>query len=80
MSRRFVLQRKADYTGMSGTGDVAEGVEFEDGTCAMRWKELPEDDPNYIRGVRATTVIYSSADSIEALHGHNGFTVVQWVD
>lgn len=78
--RRFVLNRKADLTGMSGTGDVAEGVEFEDGTCAMRWKELPTDDPNYIRGVRATTVIYQNAASIEALHGHGGFTVVHWVD
>ena len=35
--RAFVLQRNEDETGVSGTGIVAEGVEFSDGTVALRW-------------------------------------------
>src|SRR3546814_16869061 len=30
-SRRFVLRRHHDMSGVSGTGDVADGVEFPDG-------------------------------------------------
>jgi hypothetical protein len=35
--RPFVLRRLVDETGVSGTGVVAEGVEFSDGTVALRW-------------------------------------------
>lgn len=78
--RRFHLHRVADATGISGTGIVGEGVEFTDGTTVMRWRELPEDDPNYIRGVRATTVVYPSVDAVLALHGHNGWSRIDWID
>lgn len=76
--RMFEVVRTEDITGISGTGIVAEGVEFSDGTVAMRWKEVPEDSPNYLRGVRATTVIHQNIKSVEALHGHNGATTVEW--
>lgn len=76
--RMFEVVRTEDITGISGTGIVAEGVEFSDGTVAMRWKEVPEDHPNYLRGVRATTVIHQNIKSVEALHGHNGATTVEW--
>lgn len=33
---RFELVRDVDVTGISGTGVVAEGVEFSDGTVALR--------------------------------------------
>lgn len=36
--RTFELHRVEDETGISGTGIVAEGVIFGDGTCAMRWR------------------------------------------
>lgn len=78
--RRFVVSRDRDVTGVSGTGTVAEGVEFSDGTAVVRWRELPEDHPHYQRGVRATTVVFPSAAAVEALHGHNGATRLVWLD
>jgi len=35
--RRFHLRRIEDESGVSGTGIVTEGIQFSDGTCAMRW-------------------------------------------
>ncbi|TCC22217.1 hypothetical protein E0H58_23865 [Kribbella speibonae] len=68
--RRFVLRRTVDVTGVSGTGDVAEGVEWSDGTVALRW-----------RGKWATTVVWDyGLDALLAVHGHNGSTVVAWLD
>lgn len=63
----FDLERLEDETGVSGTGIVAQGVEFDDGTIAMRW----------LTKLRSTA-IYQSAKELEAIHGHNGKTVVQW--
>jgi hypothetical protein len=67
--RRFYLERLEDVSGVSGTGVVVEGVEFSDGTCAYRWIS------NY-----ATTVIADSIEIIERVHGHDGRTVVRWLD
>lgn len=68
--RRFVLRRAVDISGVSGTGDVAEGVEWSDGTVAVRW-----------RGKWATTVVWDyGLDALLAVHGHNGHTVVRWLD
>lgn len=36
--RRFYLARKEDVTGVSGTGRVADGVEFENGVVCLTWK------------------------------------------
>lgn len=76
----FTLVRDEDVTGLSGTGAVGDGVVFPDGTTAMRWRELPTDHPNYIRGVRATTVVYPNVDAVYALHGHSGATRIVWKD
>jgi len=67
--RRFELHRDTDETGISGTGIVAEGVEFTDGHCAMRW--LPE-----IR----STAFYDSLSDLEHIHGHNGRTRIVVLD
>lgn len=67
--RRFVLRRMEDETGVSGTGDVAEGVVFSDGTAAMRW-----------RTAQTSTAIYSSIEALEAIHGHGGRTQVVFTD
>lgn len=71
MLRRFYLERKEDPTGMSGTGRVAEGVEFENGMVAWSWLS-----PN------ATVTIANSITQVEKLHSHNGKdpTKVVWVD
>ncbi len=78
--RRFLVVRDQDVTGLSGTGVVAEGVEFTDGTTVVRWRELPHDSEHYQRGVRATTVTFPNVGAVEALHGHGGATRVDWLD
>jgi hypothetical protein len=61
--RTFHLNRVEDETGVSGTGIVAQGVVFDDGTCVLRW--LTEN--------RSTT-IFESLATLEAIHGHGGKT------
>jgi len=67
--RRFELHREVDASGTSGTGVVAEGVEFTDGTAALRWKVQLK-----------STAVYNNVVELEAIHGHNGQTKVVWID
>jgi len=67
--RRFRLLRHVDVSGVSGTGVVAEGVEFSDGSAALRW-----------HGDYPTTTVWESIGSLVAVHGHQGATVVEWID
>lgn len=67
--RAFVLQRTEDISGVSGSGIVAEGVEFADGVCAMRW----------LTPIRSTAV-YDSLEDLRAIHGHNGATETVYID
>lgn len=67
--RRFHLQRNVDITGASGTGRVADGVLWPDGTATLRWK-----------GERASTVNWDRIGDAEAIHGHGGHTVIVWDD
>lgn len=70
MFRRFVLQRSEDVSGVSGTGQVAEGVEFSNGVCVVSWK-----------GVHPSTVVYHQGiQDVIAVHGHEGRTVVEYLD
>jgi hypothetical protein len=64
----FVLDRSEDVTGVSGTGVVAEGIQFSDGSCALRW----------CVGEHRSTVIWSSIEAVKAIHGHDGKTVVRF--
>lgn len=64
--RTFRLERDEDVTGISGTGTVAEGVEFSNGKVAICW----------ISGEHQSTVVWDSIDSVEAIHGHGGKTRV----
>lgn len=66
----FQLHRTEDISGISGTGTVAEGVQFTDGTVAVRW--LNKD-------IRPTTVIHDDIESVITLHGHGGATQVVWL-
>lgn len=70
--KRFVLKRIVDETGVSGTGVVAEGVKFSDGTVCLRWltKQRPSSLVFYETGIA----------SVEEIHGHGGSTVVEWID
>jgi hypothetical protein len=67
--KRFELHRAVDETGVSGTGLIAEGVEFSDKTACMRWRTHTN-----------STTVYDSMSDLEKIHGHNGQTKVVWVD
>lgn len=67
--RRFQLHRDKDVTGFSGTGIVADGVRFPDGTAAMRW-----------RGKHRSTVVWEDLADAMVVHGHDGATRLVWVD
>lgn len=73
--RMFTLHRHADPSGISGTGVVAEGVQFSDGVVCLRW--LPAGTARSDR-VRPTTTVHDDIDSVEALHGHGGDTLIVW--
>jgi hypothetical protein len=67
--RTFILLRHHDASGVSGTGTVAEGVEFSDCRCALRWVA-----PN----APASTGTYDSIEDVVRIHGHGGATSVVW--
>ncbi len=66
--RTFDLNRVEDETGVSGTGIIAEGVEFTNGTCALVW----------LTEVHSIAAIYDSIDTLVKIHGHGGMTIVEW--
>lgn len=57
---------------------VAEGVQFTDGTVALRWLEAPAIYDR-ARGVRPTTVIHETIFSVIALHAHDGARRIVWL-
>lgn len=68
MMRLFQLLRDEDISGVSGTGTVAEGVEFSDGRVVVRW----------VVGGHRSIVVWDSIGDVEAVHGHGGSTIVVW--
>ena len=69
--RRFKLIRDKDLSGLSGTGHVADGVEFDDGCVVMRWRtEWPTSVVFHDRGIESVTLV----------HGHNGASHIEWID
>lgn len=68
--KRFELHRDVDETGVSGTGVVAEGIEFSDGTAALRWRTVPF----------TSTAVYNNMAELETIHGHGGLTRVVWLE
>lgn len=68
--RVFRLVRRVDVSGVTGEGTIAEGCEFADGTVALRWHEPHPSTAVWERGVPA----------VLAVHGHDGATVVEWLD
>lgn len=67
--RRFVLRRITDASGVSGEGIVAEGIRFSNGQAVLHWLSQ-----------LSSVAVYHSADVLVAAHGHNGDTVLEWVD
>ncbi len=70
MSRRFELHRHVDPSGVSGTGVVADGVEFPGGVVVLRWRGRYPSVVVHERGLAA----------VEAIHGHDGATSIVLLD
>ena len=69
--RRFYLKRDEDVNGVSGTGRVADGVEFDNGLVSITWKsEYP------------SITVFQSITVVEKIHTHKGKdkTKIVWVD
>jgi len=66
--RVFKLVRREDVSGVSGTGEIAEGVEFMDGTVVLKWL-VP-------LGHSGGFSIFKTLDDVRAIHGHDGRTQV----
>ena len=67
--KRFILNRKKDATGVSGTGLVASGIQFNDGSIAMRWNSKTP-----------TTELLESLEDLLRIHGHGGASEVSFID
>lgn len=67
--KRFKLNRIEDVSGVSGTGVVAYGVMFSDRTAALRWCSA-----------LSSLAVYTDIDDVVSIHGHNGATVLEFID
>lgn len=67
--RRFYLYRGEDETGISGTGVVADGVQWQDGTATLKWL-----------GEHSSEVSWRAMPDVVHIHGHGGKTMVVWRD
>ncbi|NEQ48586.1 MAG: hypothetical protein F6K11_00420 [Leptolyngbya sp. SIO3F4] len=63
-SRTFYLQRNEDWSGISGTGLVAVGFEF-DQLAMLHWLDQ-----------HGSTFWYESVAMVERVHGHEGRTII----
>ncbi|MFK4090026.1 hypothetical protein ACI2LF_38295 [Kribbella sp. NPDC020789] len=66
-ARLFRLVRHADASGLRGTGTLAEGVEWSDGSVALRW-----------RGPWASTSSWDRIEAVLAVHAADGRTLLHW--
>lgn len=67
---RLKLRRHEDVSGVSGLGNVADGVLWPDGTASIRW-----------RGEHPSVVFWDRGRvSVEFVHGHDGRTEIVLVD
>jgi len=67
--RLFNLRRLEDESGVSGTGVIAEGVEFAHGEVALSWLT-----------VHRSMGFYPNIKELINIHGHGGKTVVDWIE
>lgn len=69
LSRRFHLERVEDASGVSGTGVVAQGVEWSNGSVTLCWLTAV-----------SSICVYANMHAVEVIHGHGGRTRVVWDD
>lgn len=70
LPRRFALQRRRDVSGVSGTGLVAFDTVYPTGRTTLAW----------CVGDVASVSVYDSPEQVEKIHGHDGATVLVWID
>ncbi|MGW4114803.1 hypothetical protein ACWEFJ_28345 [Actinosynnema sp. NPDC004786] len=68
--RLFRLHRDQDVSGVSGTGYVADGVLWPDGSATVHWRGEWRTDASHPAGM----------PSVRAVHGHGGATRIVWAD
>ncbi|WP_206302713.1 hypothetical protein [Streptomyces sp. WAC 01529] len=68
--RLFVLRRHVDVSGVSGTGVIADGAEWPDGTASLRWRG---EHPKIDFADRGVTTLHF-------VHGHSGATEVEYLE
>jgi hypothetical protein len=70
-TRSFLLVRDEDETGISGTGVVAEGVEFTNGKVVLGW----------LGNLAVPSLgVFDSIEQVEQVHGHSGKTRIEFSD
>lgn len=67
--KRFQILRNTDVSGVSGTGLVAEGVAFEPNGVVLHWLTATP-----------SLEIWGSVEQMIKVHGHEGATVIEWLD
>lgn len=68
--RKFHFERFEDASGVSGTGNVAEGCLFTDtGEVVLHWL-----------GKHGSLNIYHSIEDVNFIHGHDGKTIIVFDD
>ena len=65
----FRLVREVDESGVSGTGHVADGIVWHDGTCTIHW-----------RTAHTSTTVFQTFADVLAIHGHGGKTRVHFTE
>lgn len=65
------MVRNTDVTGFSGTGVVAEGIQFTDGSTVIRW---------CAPGKPSSTVTWDNITDAMKVHGHDGSTQLVWLE
>lgn len=69
VTKRFVLERKEDVSGTSGVGIVAAGYVFPSGLAVIEWLSLEK-----------SLGIFHSIAQLEKIHGHEGKTIVRFLE
>ena len=69
--REFYLERLEDASGISGTGIVARGVALPSGKMVLEW--ITNKAP-------ISQAFYDSPEALLEIHGHDGKTLLRWVD
>ena len=63
----YYLFRVKDKTGISGTGRVAEVVEFSDGKCVIKFNSKI-----------SSITVHDSIDNVKKIHCHDGTELIYY--